>query len=68
VFILWPYKVVTDPELKRRVLYNGISRARHTAMLLVRGDAKRFDKDPVLPLLGPAIPAFSAKRKKGCVS
>ncbi|MBN2266222.1 MAG: ATP-binding domain-containing protein [Candidatus Aminicenantes bacterium] len=63
VFILWPYKVPSDRESKSRLLYNAISRARSSVMLLVRGDQKRFDEDSVLPLLGLARPAIPPKRK-----
>jgi hypothetical protein len=63
VFILWPYKVPGDRKMKLRLLYNAISRARRTVMLLVRGDEKRFAEDSVLRLLGEAKPVFPPKKK-----
>jgi hypothetical protein len=64
VFILWPYKVRGDREMKLRLLYNAISRARRTVMLLVRGDAKRFAEDSVLRQLGDPKPAIPPKKKR----
>jgi hypothetical protein len=63
VFILWPYKVPSDRDMKLRLLYNAISRARRSVMLLVHDDGKRFAQDSVLRLLGEAKPAFAPKKK-----
>ncbi len=57
VFVLWPYNVPSNYELTRRLLYNAVSRARVSAMILARGDVARCAKN-VLRLLGPAQPAF----------
>jgi superfamily I DNA/RNA helicase len=57
VFVLWPYNIPSDYELTRRLLYNAVSRARVSAMILARGDEARCAKG-VLRLLGPAQPAF----------
>lgn len=64
VIIIWPYKVPSDNEQKRRLLYNAITRSRKNCMLLVRGDLKRAQNDSVLSLLGPAKPAFPPREKK----
>lgn len=64
VIILWPYRVRSDPEQKRRLLYNAITRSRGNCMLLVRGNRQRAHDDPVLALLGPAKDALPRRRKK----
>jgi hypothetical protein len=64
VIIIWPYKIASDTELQRRLLYNAITRSKQNCMLLVRGDLKRVKDDPVLSLLGPGKPAFPPRRKK----
>jgi len=64
VIIIWPYKVPSDAEQKRRLLYNAITRSKRNCMLLVRGNLKRVQDDPVLSLLGPAKPAFPPRGKK----
>jgi hypothetical protein len=63
VFLLWPFRLPPDLETQRRLLYNGLSRARVNAMLLMLGDEKRASTDPVLSLLGKAQPAFAKKTK-----
>ncbi|MCK8600139.1 ATP-dependent helicase [Syntrophobacteraceae bacterium DRH4] len=68
VIIIWPYRVTSDSEQKRRLLYNAITRSKRNCMLLVRGDSKRVQKDPVLSLLGPAKPAFLPRPKKKAAS
>ncbi|MFZ5984110.1 MAG: ATP-dependent helicase [Acidobacteriota bacterium] len=35
VIVLWPFKVVTDPILARRWLYNAITRAKRRALVIV---------------------------------
>lgn len=35
VIVLWPFEVVTDPVLARRWLYNGITRAKRRAIVIV---------------------------------
>ena len=64
VIVLWPYKVKSDQEQQRRLLYNAITRSKKNCMLLVRGDPARAQNDPVLSLLGPAQPAFPSKPKR----
>lgn len=64
VIIIWPYKVPSDSEQKRRLLYNAITRSKKHCMLLVRGNLKRAQDDPVLALLGAAKDAFPPKSKK----
>jgi superfamily I DNA/RNA helicase len=63
VFLLWPFRLPPNIETQRRLLYNGLSRARVNAMLLMLGDDKRAATDPVLSLLGQAQPAFPRKAK-----
>lgn len=64
VIILWTYKVKSDQEQQRRLLYNAITRSKKNCILLVRGDVTRAQNDPVLSLLGPAQPAFPPKSKR----
>lgn len=67
VFVLWPYNAPDDHEQARRLLYNAVSRARLSAMLLVRGDQGRCAKNSVLRLLGNAelaIPPKNGKKAK----
>ena len=63
VIIIWPYTVPSDPEQRRRLLYNAITRSKQNCMLLVRGNLQRVQNDPVLSLLGPAKPAFPPRGK-----
>jgi len=44
VIVLWPYEVSGDPEQRRRLLYNAITRARRKATVLIQG----AEKDDVL--------------------
>ena len=37
VAVVWPYRVPNDDEQKRRLLYNAITRARRSCVVLVRG-------------------------------
>lgn len=64
VIIVWPYKVPSDPEQKRRLLYNAITRSKQNCMLLVRGNLQKYQNDPVLSLLGPAKDAFPSNKSK----
>lgn len=64
VFVIWPYKVPSDAEQKRRLLYNAVTRSKHNCMLLVRGNLQRVQNDPVLSLLGPAKPAFPPRERR----
>lgn len=64
VIVLWPYTVPSDPEQRRRLLYNAITRAKNNCMVLVRGDRQRVAKDAALSLLGPAQDAFPPKNGK----
>lgn len=47
VFVLWPYEVFGADELRRRLLYNALTRARRNALILVQGK-KRLSIDPAL--------------------
>jgi superfamily I DNA/RNA helicase len=64
VIILWPYKVPSNDEQKRRLLYNAVTRGKNNCMVLIRGDVKRAQSDLVLSLLGPAEDAFPPKATK----
>lgn len=59
VFILWPHQVPGSQEQQRRLLYNAITRARKSCILLVQGGEDRVRSSPVLSLLGSAAPAFN---------
>jgi UvrD-like helicase C-terminal domain/AAA domain len=63
VFVLWTYKLTSDQNQQRRLLYNAITRAKLNCVVLVYGDVKRAQNDPILSLLGPPQPAFSRKTK-----
>ena len=39
VVVIWPYRVRNDDEQKRRLLYNAITRARSSCLVLVQGQA-----------------------------
>ncbi len=41
VIVLWPYDVVQDKEKQKRLLYNGISRAKDYCTLIVMGSPKK---------------------------
>lgn len=64
VIVIWPYRVTSDTEQKRRLLYNAITRSKRNCIVLVRGDLKRVQDDPVLSLLGPPKPAFPSSAEK----
>lgn len=51
VFIAWPYEVRGNDLLKRKLLYNAVTRAREEAILFVQGGEKRLKTDAVLSLL-----------------
>lgn len=63
VVVLWPFRVAPDKEAQRRLLYNGITRAKLSCVVLVQGTVDRVSKCAVLSLLGGARPVFSAPRK-----
>lgn len=65
VFLLWPFRLPPSAETQRRLLYNGLSRARHNAMVLMLGDEGRAAGDPVLSLLGAPQPAFRKTQQAG---
>lgn len=37
VIVIWPYDVPTDPEHRRRLLYNAITRAKKKCLIIVQG-------------------------------
>ena len=39
VIVIWPYNVPDDNEQKRRLLYNAVTRAKRSCLILVQGDA-----------------------------
>ena len=39
VVVIWPYKVPNNDDQKRRLLYNAITRAKRSCLVLVQGDA-----------------------------
>jgi len=61
VFVLWPYRIISDQDQQRRLLYNAVTRGRNNCMILVRGNVSRANNDPVLSLMGPAQAAFLRK-------
>lgn len=51
VAVLWPYEVSGDNEYQRRLLYNGITRAKRDAIVLVQGAGRGASKSPLFGLL-----------------
>jgi len=45
VVVLWGYQMPTEPEMRRRWLYNAVTRARIAATVIVLG-AKRLEEPP----------------------
>lgn len=52
VIVLWPFRVVGDPMLARRWLYNGITRAKRRAIIIVEDPQKNRLNGP--PFAYPA--------------
>lgn len=50
VAILWPYQVPSDPLYQRKLLYNAVTRAKTSAVILVQ-NKDRVNKDPLLQLI-----------------
>ncbi|MCZ7681538.1 MAG: ATP-binding domain-containing protein [Sandaracinaceae bacterium] len=46
VVVLWGYTVPKEAEMRRRWLYNAITRARVAATVIVQGDKKRLKEAP----------------------
>lgn len=44
VLVLWPYQISGSDEKLRRLLYNGITRAKKRAMVIVQNNAKKDDR------------------------
>jgi hypothetical protein len=63
VVVLWPHAVGGDPLYRRKLLYNAITRARKTGVVIVQGGVQRVRADPVLTLLfrGLVIPTLGTK-------
>jgi superfamily I DNA/RNA helicase len=62
VIVLWPYRV--REEMKRRLLYNAITRARKHCMVLLQLKAKDAESDSAINLLGPLEPFKDNSKKK----
>lgn len=65
VFVLWPHQLPGSKEQQRRLLYNVITRARKTCILLVQGREERVRNDQVLSLLGCPTPVFQDRSSAG---
>lgn len=63
VFVLWPYEAPPGDELRRRLLYNAITRAKSNCMVFDMRKQAVVESDPVMRLLGPAQPVFAQKKK-----
>lgn len=63
VIIIWPYQVRADEEMKRKLLYNAITRAKKECVLLVQGDESRVRQDATLQLLSASV-VVQKKRTK----
>jgi hypothetical protein len=59
VFVFWAFKAGKwSTEEQRRLLYNAVTRAKLDCTVLVLGNEKGIQKDPVIRLLGSAQPAI----------
>jgi superfamily I DNA/RNA helicase len=68
VFIFWGYKKAGwSVEEQRRLLYNAVTRARVDCTVLFLGSPEQALNDPVVGLIGPALPALNPewRKKKG---
>lgn len=63
VVVLWPHLRPSSTEQQRRLLYNAITRARKSCLLLVQGNEEQVRNDPVLRLLGSALPVFPDRKR-----
>lgn len=68
VVVLWSrthFRVDTPEDLKRRLLYNAVTRAKQTCVIVVDGAEYNWASDPILSLLGqPTTAAVEASRPK----
>jgi superfamily I DNA/RNA helicase len=48
VVVVWPYTVPNDDEQRRRLLYNAITRAQRSCLVLVQAQALA-DAPPFMP-------------------
>lgn len=62
VIVVWPYKV--NEKLKRRLLYNAITRAKKHCMVLLQLKPKDAEADSAISLLGPLEPFSDSSKKK----
>lgn len=51
VAVLWPYEAAGDDEHQRRLLYNGVTRAKRDAIVLVQGQGRATNNSPLFGLL-----------------
>jgi len=65
VIVLWPYTVPGDGMSKRRLLYNAITRAKRSALIIVQGKDGRASEPPFAPDLA-VVPGGKSRatRKK----
>ncbi|HBB94697.1 MAG TPA: hypothetical protein DC054_04845 [Blastocatellia bacterium] len=65
VVIFWsPHSVKGwSEEMRRRLLYNAVTRAKRTCVVLYLGDEQSCLDDPVVGLLGSAEPAFGPPKR-----
>lgn len=63
VLVVWPFRVTPGADAQRRLLYNAITRAKQSCVVLVQGGTDRVKKCSVLSLLGGASPVFTQERK-----
>ncbi len=62
VIILWTPSQPKDVAMRRKLLYNAVTRAKTHCLLLAIGDEKKLAQDPVLARLGVLQPAFPPKQ------
>lgn len=61
VFVIWPYNLPSSIDLRRRLLYNAVTRAKKNCIVFDARVKKGTEADPVIALLGPSEPALKSK-------
>lgn len=64
VVVLWPYQCPPHEILRRKLLYNAVTRAKRHALILVEGSESRAKKDPALSLIWENAPAAPKKARR----
>jgi superfamily I DNA/RNA helicase len=63
VFVVWGYKLQSSFELQRRLLYNAVTRAKTSCMVLDTRTLEIVQNDPLMKLLGDPAPPYKKEKK-----